>query len=109
MYYNNLNYIIKKPILKGGMRQHQVVSHHHAGSDSGSDWGDNKNEPEWGKTEKWESKKRDQPAVRQQQHQPQRSRVDSSGWDEPESLNAQNWNDTNKQQSNSKNLKVIIC
>lgn len=87
---------------KGGMRQHQVVSHHHAGSDSGSDWGDNKNEPEWGKTEKWESKKRDQPAVRQQQHQPQRSRVDSSGWDEPESLNAQNWNDTNKQQSNRK-------
>ena len=87
------------------MRQHQVASHHHAGSDSGSDWGDNKNEPEWGKTEKWESKKRDQPA---RQHQPQRSRVDSSGWDEPESLNAQNWNDTNKQQSNSKNYSKSL-
>ena len=70
----------------------------HAGSDSGSDWG--QNEPEWGKTEKWDAAA---PVKQKQQHHQQaaqaakqpvtsstRARVDSSGWDEPESLNAQN-------------------
>ena len=79
-------------------RHHGQVPVHHAGSDSGSDWGDNKNnEPgEWGKTEKWERKK-----------EPRRNRVDSSGWDEPESLNAQNWNET-KQQPPQQNRKYFI-
>jgi len=76
---------------RGQSRQHQAPTQH-AGSDSGSDWG--QNEPEWGKTEKWDAapvKHKQAPPKQQTVAAPTRTRVDSSGWDEPESLNAQNW------------------
>ena len=60
-----------------------------ANSDSGSDWGEKGNANDEWAAEKWEEKK---------QTTNRRNRVDSLGWDEPESLNP-GWNEKPKQQA----------